>query len=1114
LRVQRGHGLSTGSRAVALLGLTLTFGLLTAGSAFAAASYVFEPTLSLTGNCTSTPLDEVLDPGPCPGTPGIDHPSASFKSPSVTIDSYGDVYVANIVEKEGRIDIFGPDGQFITELKDPTGPQSIAVDSKGNLYIYERIAGGERRIRRFPPTVYKPESAEIEYGEPPAVMVDESTKPLLELQPASSIAVDPATDQLYVDYSQGVARFGSAEAENKLLEKEAITGLLRSTSIAVDANHGKIYLSDKVPPPGKSTIRVFELKTPHGEVGKIDGSTTPKGEFLSGEGFLALDVDEDTGHVFVGDLAAANKVYEFEEDGAYLATIEHSFESVPNSEIALDNGAKSPHPQTEAWLFVPSVPSPSQGHVYAFEPNEEGPPVVESTSVSGVTETEATLHATINPGGLPTEYRLEYISQRQWEEEGESFVNATIAGEGTLPKGAEGIAVAAPATELDPGTRYRFRTFAENEEGEDEAERTFRTAEKVVDFGECPSNEAFRTGLSALLPDCRAYELVTPPNTNGRPPSGVGFSGVYFPTLEASPDGNRVSFLIEGGLIPGNEGAGAFNGDLYLATRGSEGWTSEVTGPSGKEAVGPQPGSVSPDQTYSFWEEPLTAVHVHYPDGHSELVGRGSLGEDPGVNAELITENGGHIIFQTTDFGGQVAQQLEPNAPSTGTEAVYDRSAEGPTHVVSLFPDDETPKAGEDASYLGASDDGEGIVFSIAGTIYLRLHNEETFEVAGPGSTFAGVAAGGTRVFYLEGGDLFAFDAEAEETIDFSESGDVTVVNVSSGGTRAYFVSPSVLTGEPNPNGEEAEGGKENLYLSEEGAISFVGIVTERDVEGESTSAGQLGGLGLWTEAVELGKPAKDPSRTTPAGTTLLFESRADLTGFESEGFAQVYRYDADEGSLSCLSCSPTGTPPSSDASLQSVAKSQPSLIPFSSYAKIPNQSPDGRRAFFQTAEPLVIGDTDELLDVYEWEEEGLGSCEKEGGCVYLISGGHSSSPDFLFAMSQSGGDVFFRTADLLLPRDKETTLSIYDARVGGGEPEIETEIECEGEGCHPHSTPPTLLTPAKPTPGADDQVVEKRHCPKGKRRVKRHGKEVCVKKHHKRHHHRRAGAGRKRGSR
>jgi hypothetical protein len=1029
------------------------FCLLAPAFAQAAASYVFDPTLSLTGACEApTPSDEKPDPG-CPEGK---HPEAgAFKNPNVTTDAYGDIYVASMMGEEGRIDVFGPDGIFITELKDNQGPQSIAVDSKGFLYAFDWIPGvTDRQIHRYAPTVYEPLKGKIEYSAEPFLVANRTTKKILpsELQPESSIAVDPSTDRLYVDPGFIVAVLGSAAEENKFLENAF--SLVRSTSIAVDAVHKKIYVSDEVPVTKKSTIRVFELEAPHKELLKIDGTTTPKGEFLSSQGFLAVDVDDAFGHVFVGDIPSAKKVYEFAEDGTYLATIEHNFTNVPLEEIAVDDGPFSPHPEAEGWLFVPAVTQPQNGHVYAFKPKEIGPPIVEEASVADVTETEATLRAALNPNGLDTTYRLEYITQQQFEEEGSSFAKATIAGEGVIPKGAEGVSVSSVASGLEPATAYRFHVFAENEEGNDEGEREFTTFPLPEPPQEC-ENSALRTGPSALLPDCRAYELVTPPNTNGRPPIG-GFSGVYFPTLEASPQGDRASFIIEGGLIPGNEGSGAFTGDLYTSSRTPTGWTSKIASPSGEEATKPSPGSVSPDQAYSFWSD-TAGVHIHYPDGHSEFVGRGSLGEDPEVNAGLITENGGHIIFGTK---ASSAVELEPNSPPAGTGAVYDRSAEGPTHLVSLLPGNVSPGAGEDALYLGASEDGEGIAFEIKKTIYLRLHNAETFEVAGSGAEFAGVADEGRRVFYLEGGDLFAYDAEAEETIPFSSSGDVTPVNVAVGGTGAYFVSPSVLTGEPNPSGEEAEGGAENLYLSEEGAISFVGIVTERDVEGESTAAGQVGGLGLWADA--LSRPAIDPSRTTPSGTTLLFESRADLTGFESEGFAQVYRYDSTENALLCLSCSPTRTLPSSDASLQSISETQFSPEPGGPHIKIPNQTPDGQRAFFQTAEPLAIQDTDGFLDAYEWEAKGAGSCKKTGGCVYLISGGHSSSPDYLFAMSSSGDDVFFRTADLLLPRDAETTLSLYDARVGGGFAEPRKPESCMAvETCLPDSTPPPTLPAA-----------------------------------------------------
>jgi len=103
--------------------LVLGLFLLVPTSALAVVSYVFEPVLSLTGGCKTSALDEVPDPGLCPippGTvypePGADHPSGSFKSPAIAIDEYGDIYVANVAEKEGRIDVFSPKGIFITEF--------------------------------------------------------------------------------------------------------------------------------------------------------------------------------------------------------------------------------------------------------------------------------------------------------------------------------------------------------------------------------------------------------------------------------------------------------------------------------------------------------------------------------------------------------------------------------------------------------------------------------------------------------------------------------------------------------------------------------------------------------------------------------------------------------------------------------------------------------------------------------------------------------------------------------------------------------------------------------------------------------------------------------------
>src|SRR6185503_18077017 len=127
---------------------------------------VLDPRLSLIGACAEPEaLDPEEDPG-CPTTPPPSaHPPAAFAVPmAVTTDFYGNIYVSNFGKKtdgtQGRIDIFNPEGFFISELK-VVGPSSIAVDSKGNLYVIHevKLGGGastQLRLARFAPSIYKP----------------------------------------------------------------------------------------------------------------------------------------------------------------------------------------------------------------------------------------------------------------------------------------------------------------------------------------------------------------------------------------------------------------------------------------------------------------------------------------------------------------------------------------------------------------------------------------------------------------------------------------------------------------------------------------------------------------------------------------------------------------------------------------------------------------------------------------------------------------------------------------------------------------------------------------------------------------------------------------------
>jgi hypothetical protein len=182
---------------------------------------------------------------------------------------------------------------------------------------------------------------------------------------------------------------------------------------------------------------------------------------------------------------------------------------------------------------------------------------------------------------------------------------------------------------------------------------------------------------------------------------------------------------------------------------------------------------------------------------------------------------------------------------------------------------------------------------------------------------------------------------------------------------------------------------------------------------------------------------------------------------------------------------------------LQSILQGFGEDEPFSSYVLVGNLRADGRRAFFQSSEKLVADDTDGLQDVYEWEAQGVGSCKRPQGCIYLISSGHSGRVNYLYAVSNSGDDAYFRSSDLLVPADTESTPSIYDARVGGGFPEEHETCRID-QDCGGTVTPgPALGAPASEALGPPDNFTPSRKCPKGKHKVTKSGKTRCVKKHH-----------------
>ncbi len=200
------------------------------------------------------------------------------------------------------------------------------------------------------------------------------------------------------------------------------------------------------------------------------------------------------------------------------------------------------------------------------------PPLIESVSSSDVSASSAELHAKINPQGTATTYRFEYGTTPAY---GQSTTDAD-AGESL-----QGQLVNAQIEGLQDAV-YHFRVVATNALG------TTRSEDQTFNFhpSVCPNQTVRQQTGAAYLPDCRAYELVSPEDAGG---TTLFTGGPQSPYASNPP---RLAFVGQLAAIP-NSGRNPINtaGDLYIATRGAEGWHTRYIGPSAEEAgcVGGRP---------------------------------------------------------------------------------------------------------------------------------------------------------------------------------------------------------------------------------------------------------------------------------------------------------------------------------------------------------------------------------------------------------------------------------------------------------------------------------------------------------------------------------------------
>jgi hypothetical protein len=612
---------------------------------------------------------------------------------------------------------------------------------------------------------------------------------------------------------------------------------------------------------------------------------------------------------------------------------------------------------------------------------------------------------------------------------------------------------------------------------------------------DCP-NEALRAeNNSTQLPECRAYELVSPVFKEGFAPLIQGFAD------------DRLAFAANGNYANnGYGGSAATGGNQYISVRSASGWITKAPGPSAPDYFPANPLSpvtllalrLSSDLRSSLWlarrsDQPDTVsdIYVRGPDDAFTRIGAADGAALFGASddlSDLVFHNGAG----TYEYDGTGAGQPRPvNVDNSGQPVGCG------THEVGVP---------EGSNYHGISTDGRVIFWTseCAGALYARVNGTTTIkasasqctrESSDPGGAcnaesaalFVGANASGTRVYFTTEQQLVNTDTDSTTDLyecdippgtpppvgsvnpcpDLHEvsataggSGFQGVTRISDDGSRVYFVATGVLAPNPGANSAAAVAGDDNLYVWQRDPANPGGetrFVAKLDPADASL---------VWGGEEAFGRMAQ----ATDDGRYLVFATYAALIDHgpqaDTDTARDIYRYDAETGALTRLSTGADGeggNEPRYDAQFTPIAYGE--KIP-STHGPRTAMTDDGQSVVFTTADALVPSDTNGTIDAYLWHD----------GRISLISSGKPSADGGVSAtasdpfgvtiggiqvfITPSGRDVYFTTFAQLTPNDVDTQLDIYDARIDGGF-DVVPPAGCAGDACQGgRSIPPPAPSP------------------------------------------------------
>jgi hypothetical protein len=595
---------------------------------------------------------------------------------------------------------------------------------------------------------------------------------------------------------------------------------------------------------------------------------------------------------------------------------------------------------------------------------------------------------------------------------------------------------------------------------------------------------------AVVLPDGRGYELVSPPGKSGN--DVMAASG----RVRAAVDGSAVTFGSLGGFGDVQGSGVAFD---YMARRtgtlGTSGWVTHPLNPRQPASMllatlnsgdSYYDGEFTPDLRCGVYDSVRPLPGIGSPADIPNLYRRDDLlNPGPGSYALLtvplvpvdpafalsfvvaVSDDCSHVLFQSS-------LNLVPEASGSGPK-LYEW-VDGTLRLAGILPDG-TP-APSSVAGLGAGNymlgmlsvDGSRVFFSSGGNAYMRIDGTTTVQLNATlpgGATLWIVSADGTHAVLSSGNDLYLVDVNAPAspptlitTDDAPGDGPhaiIGVVGISADGGSVYFFAAGQLVA-----GEPLLGAGIGLYAWRGGELRFVG----ETAGATDTIPDSLNTTPTFQTLA---------SRVSPDGSRVVFMTRSGdgyrgrwgFPGYDhghscngTQRCRELYLFDADAGSLVCVSCNPSGATASAEAFIDAASgiggSNRPAHLshPFSD---------DGRRVFFHTAEALVSGDSNGRSDVYEYDVPSAS--------LHLITSGKDPSDSYFMDASPNGDDVFFVTRERLVGWDVDQNYDLYDARVGGGLPDpIPPRPPCAGESCRGRPavgpTPATAASSAYTGPG------------------------------------------------